>query len=72
MNHPNHSHGSQHDTHQAQHGQRKPGLHKDWRVWTAVVLMLAAIVAYIMSKDEEIQPGDAGPNNTGERMPAAD
>jgi hypothetical protein len=29
-------------------------LHKDWRVWAAVVLMLAAIMIYVLSLDESL------------------
>ena len=39
-----------------QHGHHNPpprkSLHKDWRVWTAVLIMLAAITAYVLSGDE--------------------
>ena len=39
------------------HKQRSPKkLHKDWRVWLAVVLMLAAIVMYVLSLDDSIVP----------------
>jgi hypothetical protein len=31
--------------------------HYDWRFWVAVVLMLAAMFAYVMSQDESIWPG---------------
>jgi hypothetical protein len=30
--------------------------HKDWRVWVAVLLMLAAIVAYVLTLDDSILP----------------
>ena len=50
--------------HQHKHHSPKKGLHKDWRMWTAVALMLAAMVAYVLSMDESIQPGD------GELQPA--
>ncbi len=36
---------------------KKKGIHKDWRAWTAVVLMLAAMVIYVLSFDESLQPG---------------
>lgn len=29
-------------------------LHRDWRVWAAVVLMLAAIMIYVLSLDESL------------------
>ena len=35
------------------------GLHKDWRTWLVIGLMLAAIGAYVMTLDESIQPGGA-------------
>jgi hypothetical protein len=31
-------------------------LHKDWRAWTALVLMLAAIVIYVLTLDDSIVP----------------
>jgi hypothetical protein len=61
--HDHHGHGHQ-DHH---HGAKSKGLHKDWRTWVVVGLMLAAMVAYVMSMDESLAPGGApqGP------MPAA-
>lgn len=38
-----------------QHSKRK-GLHKDWRSWTVVVLMLAAMALYILTLDESQGP----------------
>ena len=35
---------------------RVRGLHKDWRVWVALLLMLAAIFAYVLSLDDSIIP----------------
>jgi hypothetical protein len=46
----------------SKHGHRDKGqssgrrLHKDWRVWLALVLMLAAIVMYVLSLDDSIVP----------------
>jgi len=31
-------------------------LHKDWRAWLALVLMLAAILMYVLSLDDSIVP----------------
>ena len=31
--------------------------HRDWRVWTAVVLMLAMILTYVFTMDLSLQPG---------------
>ena len=30
--------------------------HKDWRVWVALVLMLAAILTYVVTLDDSIIP----------------
>ena len=38
----------------------KRGLHKDWRVWAIVGLMLAAMFAYVLS-DDEAMPFGGGP-----------
>jgi hypothetical protein len=62
--HHDHSHGH-HQDHNHHHKPRR-GLHKDWRVWV-VVLMLVAMAAYLLSMDESIQPGVG----TGQGMPAA-
>jgi hypothetical protein len=35
------------------------GLHKDWRTWAVIGLMLAAIGTYILTLDDAIQPGSA-------------
>ncbi len=35
------------------------GLHKDWRTWLVIGLMLAAIGAYVLTLDDSIQPGSA-------------
>ncbi len=45
----------------------KQGIHRDWRLWVAVLLMLGAMLAYVTSDDEAFQP--AGP--VGEQVPAA-
>ena len=45
---------------------RKPP-HKDWRLWLAVLLMLAAMMTYVMTMDEAIPPGGA----VGQPIPAA-
>ena len=35
------------------------GLHKDWRAWLVIALMLAAIGTYVLTLDDSIQPGGA-------------
>ncbi len=32
--------------------ETKKGIHKDWRAWVALVLMLGAMAAYVLSMDE--------------------
>ena len=31
--------------------------HRDWKAWVAVILMLAAMWAYLRSNDLSVQPG---------------
>lgn len=63
-------HASKHE-HQHDHGHKHNSkwrrLHRDWRVWVMVALMLAAMAAYVLSDNEALQPG--GPPQAP--MPAA-
>ncbi|MFZ0613008.1 MAG: hypothetical protein WAM73_12275 [Desulfobacterales bacterium] len=34
----------------------KKRLHKDWRVWLVVILMLAAISIYVLTLDDSLLP----------------
>jgi hypothetical protein len=44
--------------------------HRDWRVWAAVVLMLAMIGVYVMTNDFSLRPGrDAGPPTPAANAP---
>jgi hypothetical protein len=71
-NHEHHSHEAKHEHGHAhpqghQHGSRgRRGVHKDWRLWIAVLLMLLAMGYYVMSDDERFAPG-----GNGQAMPAA-
>jgi len=50
-----HKHGNSPSSRRPQEiGRRK--LHKDWRVWLAVALMLAAMAMYVLSLDESVVP----------------
>ncbi len=60
-------HGHDHHGHDHHQHRKPPGLHKDWRAWLVVGLMLAAMLAYVLSDDERLQPGQP----MGEEMPAA-
>ena len=57
--HHDQAHGHQHQT-------KSQGLHKDWRTWVVVLLMLVGMAAYILSDDEALQP-DGG---DGQQVPA--
>lgn len=60
MSDSKHSHNHHnHDHHRGQSAGWKP--HRDWRVYVAVVLMLGAMLAYVMSDDESLQPGGGPP-----------
>jgi hypothetical protein len=36
----------------------QPGLHKDWRTWVVIALMLAAIGIYVATLDDSVQSGN--------------
>lgn len=58
-----HKHSNSHNHQKASSGS---GIHRDWRFW-GVIAMLVAIVLYVMTMDESLEPaGD------GEQVPAAD
>ena len=38
--------------------------HKDWRVWTAVVLMLALVLVYVVTDNLSLRPGKAPTQQT--------
>jgi hypothetical protein len=63
MSHHHNEHAGHHHEHQAP----RRGLHKDWRTWVVVGLMLAAMAAYILTMDEAEAPGPG----EGVRVPAA-
>jgi hypothetical protein len=53
--HPHHDHKH---SNPAQHSKNR-GLHKDWRAWLVVLIMLAAMVIYVMSDNESLRPSGA-------------
>ena len=65
MSDHDHSHGHGHHGHAHSHDQghshgtppSKSGLHKDWRLWVVVGLMLLGMVIYILTLDESLRPG---------------
>ncbi len=50
-------HGGHGQGHGHSAGHKRGGIHRDWRFWTAVVLMLAAMAVYVLSFDESLEPG---------------
>ncbi|MFZ5449069.1 MAG: hypothetical protein ACOZFS_10590 [Thermodesulfobacteriota bacterium] len=54
-----HSHPHTHGRDKVKPSRTGPflGLHKDWRTWVVVGLMLAAIGTYVLTLDDSIQPG---------------
>jgi hypothetical protein len=52
MNDHNHQgHGSDHGSIHESHLPYWKRMHRDWRLWVGVVLMLAAIIIYVVSED---------------------
>jgi hypothetical protein len=57
----NHKHSESHKQITRDEGEwssRK--LHKDWRVWLAVGIMLLAIITYVLTLDDSIVPSIMG------------
>lgn len=51
--------------HHKTHAATKTAWHQDWRTWTVVLLMLAAMAVYVFSVDESLGPA-ATPDQTEE------
>lgn len=66
--HPVGDHGHHNPGHERRGGLHSRGLHKDWRAWMVVLIMIAAMVVYVLSMDESEGPGA---NPTGLETPAA-
>ena len=59
-----HSHPHEHGRDKAKHAHPTElwrGLHKDWRTWAVIGLMLAAIGTYVLTLDDSIGPVGASP-----------
>lgn len=53
--------------------ETKKGIHKDWRAWVALLLMLGAMTAYVLSFDESglgVKGLERG--ETGQTVPIAE
>jgi hypothetical protein len=56
---PQHNHEHSHSEKHAHHHNNKSGirnLHKDWRSWVVVGLMLAAMATYVLTLDDSVVP----------------
>jgi len=49
--------------------RRRPKLHKDWRTWLAVGLMLGAMAMYVLTLDDAVQPGSESRATISETVP---
>jgi hypothetical protein len=57
MTHEKHNHPHSHEHHkETQSGPYWKRAHHDWKFWVAVSLMLTAMLVYIVTFDEAIQP----------------
>jgi ABC-type nickel/cobalt efflux system permease component RcnA len=52
--HHHHHADSQKHTHRKHHEPYWRRLHKDWRLWVAIGLMLAAILIYVLTLDDAL------------------
>jgi hypothetical protein len=53
----NHKHSESHRQAKRDEGESSgKKLHKDWRVWLAVGIMLAAMIMYVLTLDDSIVP----------------
>ncbi|MEJ2671697.1 MAG: hypothetical protein P8168_05715 [Deltaproteobacteria bacterium] len=60
-----HSHPQGHKRHQEPHAHPTElwrGLHRNWRAWVVIALMLAAIGIYVLTLDDSVRPGPPPPN----------
>ncbi|HET6326933.1 MAG TPA: hypothetical protein VFG04_19800 [Planctomycetaceae bacterium] len=65
MNQAHHDHPGHHAGHHTDHQhENKPGkqYHKDWRVWVALVVILAAMATYVITNGEVIRPVSVPPS----------
>lgn len=46
--------GLEKKSHMESSGSNRKRLHKDWRVWVAVILMLAAMIIYVLTLDDSL------------------
>jgi hypothetical protein len=57
MTQHNHNHsGSHRHVREDNAESNSKKLHKDWRLWLAVIIMLAAAIIYVLTLDDSIVP----------------
>jgi hypothetical protein len=56
-----HDHGHQHGHQHGDAAAKSRGLHRDWRLWAAVILALVAMGVYVLTMDESLRPWGGGP-----------
>ena len=54
--------GLEKKSHTKSSGSKGKKLHKDWRVWVAVILMLAAMIIYVLTLDDSLLAFGTGPS----------
>jgi hypothetical protein len=54
--------GMEKKSHTESSGPKRKRLHKDWRVWVAVILMLAAMIIYVLTLDDSLLALCIGPS----------
>ncbi|QDU74561.1 hypothetical protein Pan97_15700 [Bremerella volcania] len=65
----NHKHDHAHHERNKKHQKAARGLHKDWRTWTVVLLMLLGMAVYLLTMDESLGPA-TGPEPSDVEAPA--
>jgi hypothetical protein len=51
--------------HETEKQKRKDrALHKDWRTWAVVLLMVGAMAIYVLTLDDSVVPGSRAPART--------
>ncbi len=46
------------ERHPGHQQSQRPGIHKDWRTWVAVIVMLGAIGIYVLTLDDSVEVMD--------------
>jgi hypothetical protein len=58
--HGNHDENWREHERHSQHGPYWRRMHRDWKMWIGVTLMLVAISVYVLSLNESLRPGPGG------------